>query len=284
MNKFIKRVLIITLGVFILTAGIYYLWTPYHISPGGISGMVTVLGAVLPNLNIPQAITIINVALMIIGLLFFGRSFAGLTLYSASLISVFTFLFEAVYPIKEPIVESLMLNTIFGGVLVGLGVGLVFTQGASTGGSDVIAAIISKFTSLSMTRSLLIADGVITILAIYNVGIEIGLYSLIGVAVCNTFVDKTTQGFLQQIEMKIISSKNEDINIFLNKEIGRGTTIFDIKGGFSNAERKMIYTVLGRMDYIKVKEYISRIDPSAFVIINTANEVVGEGFTYEKIL
>lgn len=284
MKKLIRKIFIITFGVFLLSIGIYYLWTPNGISPGGISGMVTILGAFIPSLEISQAITIVNLVLIIFGLIFIGRSFAGFTIYSGMLLSVFTIIFDKVYPISEPLVDSLLLNAIFGAVLVGLGCGIVFSQDASTAGSDIIAKIITKFTSLTMTESLLVADGIITVLAISQVGLEVGMYSLIALATCNSFINRTTEGFLRKIEMKIISSKNEEINIYLNKEIGRGTTIIPVTGGFSNAQRKMIYTVLGRSDYIKVKEYINRIDPSAFVIINTANEVVGEGFTYEQLL
>lgn len=284
MENKIKRFLAINFGVFIISLGIYYLWMPYNLAPGGLAGMSTILKGFFPNLNTAQAITAINIGLLILGAVFIGKDFAGYTVYSSLLLSAFTLLFERLHPVSQPLVNSVMLNAIFGAVLVGAGVGLVFNKEASTGGSDIIAAIISKFANLPMSQSVLIADGLITILALYRIGLEKAMYSFIAIAIMTYMIDLMTEGLNKRIEMKIISSKFEDINLYLNKEIGRGTTIITVSGGFSFSERKMIYTVLERKDYVKAKQYISEIDPTAFVIIGSVNEVVGEGFTYEKLL
>lgn len=284
MENKIKRLVIITIGIFIVSIGIYYLWTPYDLAPGGLAGMTIILKSFIPGLSVSHSITIINIILLILGAVFIGRDFAGYTIYTSILLSLFTLILERYFPLKEPVVNSIFLNLVFGSVFVGTGVGIVFNQGASTGGSDIIAKIISIVWNTTISQGIFIADAVITVVAIFQIGLEKGMYSLIGIVVSTYMINLVTEGINRRIEMKIISSKFEEINIFLNKEIGRGTTIFHVSGGFSQEERKMIYTVVERKDYIRAKEYISEIDPTAFVIIGSVNEVVGEGFTYERLL
>lgn len=284
MKNELRRFLLITFGVFLVSLGIYYLWIPATVAPGGVTSIMVVVQTIFPNLDVSQSITAINVVLVIIGFIVFGRGFGGYTTYSSLLLSGLTILYENVFPLKEPLVDSILLATIFGGVVVGIGLGIVFNENASTGGTDIIAKIVTKFSALQISKSVFVTDAFFTIIAISQIGIEKGLYSIIGIYASTVAMEMATEGIKNKIELKIISNKFDEINTYLNKEIGRGTTIFMAEGGFSSNEKKMIYTVLSRSEYIKAREYIEMTDPSAFVIISSVNEVVGEGFSFQKLL
>ncbi len=280
----VKRIALITLAVFVIAVGIYYLWIPLKLAPGGTTGLTVIIKSLFPFLPVSLAIGLINIVLLAFGFVFIGREFGGLTIYSSIMLSLFIRIFEQFYPITEPLVENIFLNLIFGGVLVGFGIGLVFNQNASTGGTDIVAMILNKYYHISLSTAVMIADLTITFVATYIVGLEIGMYSILGIMINSFIIGKVISGFNTRIEMMIISDKFNELNVYLNKEIGRGTTIYNAEGGFSYQPRNVIYTVLSKNEYIKAKLYIKKVDPSAFVIIKNVNEVLGEGFTYEKLI
>ncbi|MDO5717926.1 MAG: YitT family protein [Tissierellia bacterium] len=280
----IKKISLITIGVFIISIGIYYLWIPLKLAPGGTTGLTVIINYFLPGLPISISIGIINIILLLLGFIFIGKEFGGYTIYSSLLISIFIHIFEKFYPITSPIVDNPMLNLIFGGIFVGFGIGLVFNCNASTGGTDIVAKIINKYYHIPLNKAVLFSDLVIAAIATYIVGLEIGMYSILGIMVNSIIIGKVISGFNSRIEMMIISNKFDELNTYLNKEIGRGTTIYRAEGGFSYQERRVIYTVLSKSEYVKAKLYLKELDPGAFVIINNVNEVLGEGFTYEKII
>lgn len=280
----VKRIALITLAVFVIAVGIYYLWIPLQLAPGGTTGLAVIIQSLFPFLPISLAIGLINLVLFVVGFVFIGREFGGLTIYSSVMLSLFIRIFEQFYPVTQPIVDNVFLNLIFGGVFVGFGIGLVFNQNASTGGTDIVAMILNKYYHISLSTAVMIADLTITFAATYIVGLEIGMYSILGIVINSFIIGKVISGFNTRIEMMIISDKFNELNVYLNKEIGRGTTIYNAEGGFSYQPRKVIYTVLSKNEYIKAKLYIKEVDPSAFVIIKNVNEVLGEGFTYEKLI
>lgn len=267
-----------------VSAGIYYLWIPLNLAPGGTTGLTVIIKSFFPGLSVSLALGCINIFLLLCGFIFIGKEFGGWTIYSSIVLSGIIKLFEIFYPANKPLVDNTLLCLIFGGICVGLGIGIVFNQNASTGGTDIVAKILNKYYHISLSNAVLIADLTITIVATFIVGLEIGMYSMLGIMINSIIIDKVISGFNTRIKMLIISDKYDDINVFLNKEVGRGTTIYDAEGGFGYSKKKVVTTVLAKAEYVKAKQYIGMIDPNAFIITNSVNEVVGEGFTYEKIV
>lgn len=280
----IKKLVIITFSVFITAIGIYYLWIPLNLAPGGSTGLTVILKAFFPNIPVSAVIGAINIILLILGFILVGREFGGYTIYSSVLLSAFIRLFELIYPVTVPLVDNIFLNLIYGSIFVGAGVGLAFNQNASTGGTDILAKIINKYYHISLSKAVLMTDLLITLVVTIILGLEIGMYSIMGIGISSFVIEKMISGFNSRIEMLIISDHVEEMNTYINKEIGRGTTICNAEGGFSYAPRRVIYTVLSTSEYVKAKNYIKELDPGAFVIINQVNEVLGEGFTYEKFI
>ncbi len=284
MGQQVRKTLIISLANLIVAFGIFYFWIPLKIAPGGTTGLTVILQHYLPALPISLTMAIINGILILLGFLFIGREFGGYTIYSSAILSVYMRIFEVFFPISGPMTSDYTLSVFFGALTVGIGIGLVFNEGASTGGTDIIAAILNKFTHTSIAMSLLIADLAITILATAILGVEIGMYSILGIILNSLILDKMIQGVNRRMEMMIVTSKFDEVNTFLNKEIGRGTTILKGFGGFSQKDRKVIITVLSKSQYVKTKLFLKEIDPTAFVISDTVSEVLGEGFTFEKLM
>lgn len=281
LKRQLRKFLIITFAMVLVAVGIYFFWVPYNIAPGGMTGMAVIVQYFLKSLPISIILGIGNLILLIIGFIFLGKEFGGYTIYASILLTLYTRLFEILNPSNSPLVEDKLLCVIFGAVFVGLGIGLTFNEGASTGGTDIIAAIIAKFSHYSISNGVLISDTIITIIAVVVLGIEVGMYSLIAIIINTLVIDKVIQGANSKIAMTIITNYFDDVNSFINQDVNRGTTIYTAEGGFSFQDRKIIYTVLSSREYVRVKNYLKAKDPSAFVTSSNVSEVLGEGFSYD---
>ncbi|MCX7904837.1 MAG: YitT family protein, partial [Caloramator sp.] len=160
----------------------------------------------------------------------------------------------------------------------GVGMGIVFNQNASTGGTDIIAKILNKFFHINIGKALLISDLVVTLGALVTFGAEKGLYALLGVILNGAVIDEVIQGINTVKEVKIISTKNEEIKNFILDELGRGVTIYYARGGFTNEEKEMLVVLLSRREFIRLREFIKEIDERAFITVSNVHEVFGEGF------
>jgi uncharacterized membrane-anchored protein YitT (DUF2179 family) len=159
-----------------------------------------------------------------------------------------------------------------------MGMGIIFNENASTGGTDIIARMINKYTHIDIGKSLLIADFLITLFAGLVFGPRLGMYAVLGIIINSFVIDKMIEGFTRKISMFIISNEFEIINTYIIEEINRGTTIYHATGGFSKVEKKIINTIVSRGEYIKIRDFIRSVDDRAFISISHVSEVEGEGF------
>ena len=175
--------------------------------------------------------------------------------------------------------NDLLLNLIFGIVISGVGMGIVFNQDASTGGTDILAKMINKFTNLPLGRAIFLADLLIVISAGFAFGITKSMYAMLGVLMNGFIVDYIIDGLNVKKEVTIISSENEAIKEYILKTLDRGFTIYYGKGGYSNVDKEILVVITSKREYIKLRNYIHLIDSSVFLTVNTTHEVYGEGFT-----
>jgi len=278
-NK-LKKFLLINLGVIILVFGLYFFLIPADLATGGVTGLGMVINHIFPNMPVGLLMAILNLALFVLAFIFIGHEFGGYTIYSSLLISGLIYLLELFVPLKGPLVDDLMINLIYGILIQGIGLAIVLNAGTSTGGTDIIAKIINKYTHLEIGKSLFLADFLIIILAILVYGVELGLYALLGVMINSAVIDKIIAGFNTKIKMVIISHREEDITKFIIEELDRGVTLLHGEGGFSHTDKRIINTVVSRREYIRIKNYVKEVDHLAFVWVNFVNEVFGEGFTH----
>lgn len=279
LKKNLKKILIITAGSVLVAVGIYFFVMDHDIPLGGVSGFAIGVQNLYPEIQVGYLMTILNVVLFIISYIFLGKEYVGYTLYSSLIVSNTITLLENLVPIKSHLTEDVLLSMIIGVLLSGLGVAIVITQNATTGGTEIIASIINKYTNIEMGKSILISDFLVVVFGMYAISIEAGMYGIIGLGLTTLVIDWYISGLNTKINMVIITKEYGKINEFITSHMERGSTIYYAKGGFSKNEKQVIETVVSRKEYFAIKDYIIKVDPLAFVTMNYVNEVVGEGFT-----
>jgi len=279
MKKTIFDYLIITIGLIFVAAGVYFFLIPDNLAAGGVTGLAMVINHYIPVLNVGAIMLVLNIILFIIGFIFIGSSFGVKTIYSSLMLSFLISIMEILFPMSGPVTDDILINLIFGIIVGAIGMAIVFNKNASTGGTDIIAKILNKYMHLDIGKGLLIADLVVTLLALMAFGATIGMYSLLGVIINGLTVDSAIQGLNIIKKIEIVSTKGELIRKFIIEELDRSATLYDAKGAYSMSNREVITTVLGKREFIRLKNYIKEIDPKAFIITYNVHEILGEGFT-----
>ncbi|WP_409295697.1 YitT family protein [Peribacillus sp. SCS-26] len=246
---------------------------PNKIASGGVSGISTILHALL-GWEPAYVQWAFNVPLFIAGLIFLGAQFGAKTLIGTVFLPFVVFLTSD----WEPWTTDPLLGSLFGGIGVGLGLGVVFRGGASTGGTDLAAQIINKYTGLSLGTCVAIIDGMIVLAAAIFFDIERGLYALIGLYVTSKTIDLVQVGIGRSKMAMVITAKEAEVRRGIIHEIDRGVTKLSGMGGYTDDERPVLMCVVDQTEFIKLKLLVKSIDPNAFVVVMDASEVLGEGF------
>jgi len=263
----------VIVGAAIIAIGFNVFLLPNQAASGGVSGISTILHGLFGwNPGIVQYA--FNIPLFIAGVLLLGKKF-GIKSFIGTITLPFIVLLTNSW---EPWTDNPLLGALFGGIIVGLGIGLVFKGNASTGGTDLLAQIITKFTGLSLGTSVLLIDGVIAISAAIVFDLEKGLYALIGLYVTTKTIDIIQLGFSQSKMVYIITLKQDEVREAIYAEINRGVTKLPAIGGYTGEARPVLMVVVYQTEFTKLKQLIKSVDPSAFVIVSDAYEVLGEGF------
>jgi uncharacterized membrane-anchored protein YitT (DUF2179 family) len=260
-------------SIFVGTAFSLFL-LPNQIASGGVSGISTILYGVF-GLKPSLVQWVINIPLFITGVVVLGKQYGLKTLVGTVFLPFVVFLTENM----EPATNDPLLGALFGGIGVGIGLGILFRGRASTGGVDLIAQIVNKYTGLSLGKCILLLDGSIVTISAIVFSIEQGLYALIAMFLTSKTIDIVQMGLGYSKMALIITSEEDKMRQGILKEIDRGVTKISAFGGYTQQERPMLMCVVGQTEVTKLKRFVKTIDPSAFVIVMNANEVFGEGFT-----
>lgn len=282
---FINYTLIIV-GAFILAAGFVLFIDPHRIAPGGVYG----IGIVIHYLTVgmfdwaPEGLPIgtiglvLNIPLTIIGIKILGPKFGVKTVIGFILSSVFIDLLHIILG-YEPLVDDMLLSSIFGGVLIGFGLGLIFKTKATSGGSDIIAMIIAKYTKLPLGQLMIYVDSAIVLLAVIAFqDWKIPLYSWIVIYITGKVIDMTIEGVSYDKTLFIISDKYDEIRDKIINDLERGGTMIKAEGMYQGQEKKIIFTNVSRREVYILRDFIHSIDPYAFITVIDANEILGLGF------
>lgn len=287
-KKWIKDYFFILIGSFILAAGFVFFVTPHKIVPGGVYGIAIVVHYISEGMfsfwpeGIPIGLfgLVLNIPLTIAGVKILGPRFGIKTVVGFVLTSVFIDGITYFRPGGNvPLVDDVLLSSVFGGVLIGFGLGLIFKSRATSGGSDIIAMIIAKYTNLQLGKLMIYVDSVIVLLALFAFqDWHIPLYSWIVIYISGRAIDMTIEGADYNKALLIISKKHLEIKEKLLTDLERGGTYLSGEGMFTGEKKQIIYTVVSRREVAILEEFISKIDPEAFITIMDAKEILGEGF------
>lgn len=272
-KKFIISYTFITLGSLITALGLDMFLVPHQIAAGGASGLATIIYYIF-GFPVGMSILAINIPLLLVSIKVLGPHFGLKTIYGIFVLSIFVDLLKPV--IVSPTSDAL-LAAIFGGILTGLGLGIVFRSGGTTGGTDISALLMRKQFKISSGQGLLIVDGLVILTAGIVFSAEFALYALIAVFITSRVIDFVQEGVGAKAAL-IISNETDDISEAVMSKLGRGATIFSGTGAFTREQRSMVLTVVGRSEISRLKAVVTDADPYAFMIVTSAHEVHGEGF------
>lgn len=270
----------ITVGSIMMAASVYFFQTPNNITLGGIAGVAFLLEKVALSQGIWMLI--INGTLLILGLIVLGKQCTLRTIYSSALYTGLIYLLEIIgkaTDIRHPITgDNTFLALTYAILLFGVGGALIFNCGASSGGTDIIALILKKYTRLNVGVALFLVDFAVVCLTIYSVNVETALYSFMGLFAKSFLLDSVIEGLGRTKYITVITSMPDEIGKYIIEQVHHTYTVYEARGGFTGDEKQVILTICKRSEAWKLKNKIKQIDPCAFVIISNANEIMGKGF------
>ena len=277
----IRKIGTILLGNLMYAFAVAYFVLPVGLITGGTTGIALTVNHYF-GMDISLFVTIFNGVMFLTGLLVLGKKFAATTLISSFVYPFFLKIVQTMVEITGVLSQDSLLCTIFAGLLIGAGIGIVIREGASTGGMDIPPLVINKKTGLPVGAILNVCDILILVLQMTFSNREQVLYGILMVCIYTYVLDKILIRGNSKIQIKIISKKYEQINEAIATQVDRGTTLFEVEGGYTRDEMYAILTVVDQRQLFLVNELVQEIDPDAFIIIGQVKEVRGRGFTKSK--
>ena len=272
-----KNFLLLTASTLIMAVGIYFFKFANNFTFGGITGFAVLVAKFTP-LSASDFSFVANILLLVVGWIILGKSFAAKTAYSTILLSVTLSLFERVYPMSHPLTNEPLLELIFAILLPALGSAILFNIGASSGGTDVIAMVLKKYTSVDIGRGLMISDVLFTLCAFFVFDVKTGLYSLLGLIMRSALIDNFIESLNRSKYFHVVCSDPKPICNFIEINLVRGATIVNAKGSFTGDNKYIILTVLSPSQAVKLRNFIKENSPGAFLLISNTSEIIGKGF------
>lgn len=278
-KQWLKEYFLITIGILLLVIGVYFFKFPNNFSIGGVTGAAIIISRLTGDvISSGTIVLIVNTILLIIGYIVLGKNFGNRTVYGSVLLSLSLRLLEVIVPLKQPLTNQPVLELAFAVLLPSIGAAILFNIGASSGGTDVVAMILKKYTNLDIGKSLLISDSFLTLLTFPVFGVTTGLFSILGLFLKSTLVDTVIENLNLNKYFTIICEDPKPICDYILKNIHRSATVIDAKGAFSEKEKKIILTVMNRSQAVNLRKYIKQQDPNTFILITNTSEIVGRGF------
>lgn len=277
MKSKLKNFSLLTISTLIMAVGIYFFKFTNNFTFGGITGIAVLVAKFLP-ISASDFSFVVNILLLIIGWIVLGKSFAEKTAYSTILLSVSLSLLERIYPMSHPLTNEPLLELIFAILLPALGSAILFNIGASSGGTDVIAMIFKKYTSVDIGKGLMISDLIFTLAGFLVFNVKTGLYSLFGLIMRSALIDNFIESFNRSKYFHVVTSNATCICDFIQNDLQRGATIVNATGAFTGDDKYIILTVLSPSQAVKLRNFIKEHDPKAFLLVSNTSEIIGKGF------
>ena len=277
MKSKLKNFSLLTISTLIMAVGIYFFKFANNFTFGGITGIAVLVAKFLP-ISASDFSFVVNILLLIIGWIVLGKSFAEKTAYSTILLSVSLSLLERIYPMSHPLTNEPLLELIFAILLPALGSAILFNIGASSGGTDVIAMILKKYTSIDIGKGLMISDLIFTLAGFLVFNVKTGLYSLFGLIMRSALIDNFIESFNRSKYFHVVTFNATCICDFIQNDLQRGATIVNATGAFTGDDKYIILTVLSPSQAVKLRNFIKEHDPKAFLLVSNTSEIIGKGF------
>ena len=273
-----KQTIYLNLGTLLTAVGVYFFKFPNHFTTGGVSGMSILLSQFFPNITTATMNLILNLVLLAVGALFLGRSFGIRTAYSSVVYSLITLFFERVVPMNAPMTSQPVLELMFAVGIPAVGAALLFDANASSGGTDIIAMLVKKYSHMNIGLALALADLAVAVGACFVFGMETGLFSLFGLFAKSVLVDTVMDNLRTYKVFQIITDHPEPICDFIMNRLHHSATVTQGEGSFTHQKHTIIMTVINRSQAIRLQLFVRATDPHSFITITSSSEIIGKGF------
>lgn len=283
LKKFLTRekltyFLLLNLGIAVSAVGIHFFKAPNHFAMGGTSGISIIAATLFPKLNVGDFMFIVNALLVVLGLIFLGAKTMGVTIYSSFALSAYISILERVKPMPAPFTQDTFLELCYAVILPAAGAALLFNIGASSGGTDILAMILAKKTSLEIGKALMLSDFVIAVTAGGLYGIRTGLYCVLGLLAKAFVVDGVIDGINVRKRVTVVSQHPQPILDFIMENLNRSATVYEAHGAYTGQPVQVLTVVLSRRQTVALRNFIRKTDPKAFITIVNSSETIGKGF------
>lgn len=273
----LKHFFLLTASTLLMAFGTYFFKFTNNFTFGGITGLA-VLVAKTGLMSAGDFNLVASMILLIAGLIILGKEFAARTAYCSILLSIALSVMERLWPLSGPLTSQPMLELCFAIALPALGSAVLFNIGSSSGGTDIIAMILKKYSSFDIGRALMISDAVITTASFFVFDIETGLYSFLGLAIRSFMIDNFIESFNLSKYFNVVCDHPEPICDFIVHTLGRSASVCLAKGAYSGKDKYLILTALNRVQAVKLRNFIKNEEPDAFILISNTSEIIGKGF------
>ena len=277
-KQWLNDFFILNAGTLLTAVGSYFFKFPNNFSTGGVTGISVVLTHYFPGLSNGTIVSVINIALLIVGLLLLGKGFGFKTFYVTVAFSAMLKILEVIWPMTQPLTDQPFMELLLGVFLPAWGSALLFNIGSSTGGTDIIAMIVKKYFKCHIGRALLIVDFFITLLTFVAFGPETGLFSMVGLFIRSFAVDLFLENMNTYKYFTIITDKPQEIYSYITDVLHRGATVYQAEGLYKHTEKTVIMTAQGKKQALHLQDVIRQKDPHAFVLVTNTSEIIGKGF------
>lgn len=277
-KQWLNDFFILNAGTLLTAVGSYFFKFPNNFSTGGVTGISVVMTHYFPGLSNGTIVSVINIALLIVGLLLLGKGFGFKTFYVTVAFSAMLKILEVIWPMTQPLTDQPFMELLLGVFLPAWGSALLFNIGASTGGTDIIAMIVKKYFKCHIGRALLIVDFFITLMTFVAFGPETGLFSMVGLFIRSFAVDLFLENMNTYKYFTIITDKPQEIYSYITDVLHRGATVYQAEGLYKHTEKTVIMTAQGKKQALHLQDVIRQKDPHAFVLVTNTSEIIGKGF------
>lgn len=278
MKKYVKEYLLLTLSTALLSVGVYFFKFPNHFTTGGVSGISILLGEVLTFATPATMNMIINYALLLVGLIVLGKGFTLRTVYCSVLYALIIWVLEKVYPMSKPFTDQPLLELFFAILLPAIGSAIMFNMDASSGGTDVVAMIVKKYTSMNIGTALMVSDAVIALCSMFVFGIKTCLFSVLGLMMKAFLIDSVIESINLCKFFTIVTTKPHEVCEYIIKTMNHSATVVDGEGAYTGQARKLVLVACRRTEAVLLRRAVRAMDEHAFMFISNTSEIIGKGF------
>ncbi|MDD6160623.1 MAG: YitT family protein [Oscillospiraceae bacterium] len=278
LRQALKELPLLTLGTLLVALGVYFFKFPNNFSTGGVTGMAILLSALFPAVSSSTFASVLNIAFLVLGFVVLNRGFGFRTVYCSLLFSALLSGLEWLIPMSAPLTGQKMLELFFAVLLPALGSGILFNSQGSTGGTDIIAMILKKYSNLDIGKALLCVDILVAGSTFFLISIETGLFSILGLVIKSLLVDSVIESLNRKKSFILVTAFPEEVSNYITQTLHRSATLWEARGAYSHERKWVVMSALSRTQAAALRRYLKELDPHAFMLITNSSEIFGKGF------